>query len=161
MRLIVAGLALERAGRTVDDFDIGDSLLGAIAPDAETARRAGRVLAAFYIPSMPPALLERHAIDPDEVKSINDAFAGGDVRLALDRTPDEIADRLVLAGTPEDWIEWLTDVYEPAGLNHALVSFADPFTLESWAGIRIEGLPSLCDQVRLVGEAVLPSIAHL
>ena len=154
-------VGLERAGRTVGDFDIGDSLLGAIAPDAEAARRAGRVLAAFYIPSMPPALLERHAIDPGEVKSINDAFAGGDVRLALDLTPDEIADRLVLAGTPEDWIEWLTGVYEPAGLNHALVSFADPFTLESWAGIRIEGLPSLCDQVRLVGEEVLPSIAHL
>ena len=67
----------------------------------------------------------------------------------------------MLAGTPDDWIEWLTNSYAPAGLNHALVSFADPFTLESWANMRVEGLPSLCDQVRLVGEAVLPSITQL
>ena len=45
--------------------DLGDSLLGAIAPDGDVARRAGRTLAAFYIPSMPPALLERHGIEPE------------------------------------------------------------------------------------------------
>src|SRR4029077_13115401 len=47
----------ERAGRSPDGLDLGDSLLGAIAPDGDAARRAGRILAAFYIPSMPPALL--------------------------------------------------------------------------------------------------------
>jgi hypothetical protein len=30
----------------------------------------------------------------------------------------------MLAGTPEDWVRWLTETYAPAGLNHALVSFA-------------------------------------
>jgi 5,10-methylenetetrahydromethanopterin reductase len=152
-------IGVERAGRALSDLDLGDSLLGAIAPDPEVARRAGRVLAAFYIPSMPPALLERHGIDPDEVKTISDAFADGDVRRALELTPDEVADRLMLAGTPEDWIQWLSDTYAPAGLNHALVSFTDPFTLQSWAGVRVDGLPSLCEQVRLVGEEVLPALA--
>jgi 5,10-methylenetetrahydromethanopterin reductase len=33
----------ERAGRTLDGLDLGDSLLGAIAPDGEVARRAGRI----------------------------------------------------------------------------------------------------------------------
>src|SRR5262249_35465666 len=42
----------ERAGRNAERLDLGDSLLGAIAPDGEVARRAGRILAAFYIPSM-------------------------------------------------------------------------------------------------------------
>jgi 5,10-methylenetetrahydromethanopterin reductase len=149
----------EQAGRVAADLDLGDSLLGAIAPDAEVARRAGRVLAAFYIPSMPPALLERHGIDPDEMKPISDAFARGDVRRALQLTPDDVADRLMVAGSPEDWIRWLTDSYAPAGLNHALVSFTDPFTLESWAGIRVDGLPTLSEQVRLVGEEVLPAVA--
>ena len=58
---------VERGGRSGETLDLGDSLLGAIAPDGEVAKRAGRVLAAFYIPSMPPALLERHGIAPDEV----------------------------------------------------------------------------------------------
>src|SRR5215208_6184986 len=70
----------DRAGRDVDRLDMGDSLLGAIAPDREVARRAGRILAAFYIPSMPPALLARHGIDPGDVGPINEAFAGGRYR---------------------------------------------------------------------------------
>jgi 5,10-methylenetetrahydromethanopterin reductase len=148
-----------RAGRDATELDLGDSLLGAIAPDGDAARRAGRILAAFYIPSMPPALLERHGIDPEEVKPINEAFAAGQVQKALAATADEIADRIMVAGTPEDWLRWLEETYAPAGLNHALVSFTDPFTLEAWAGVRLDGLPNLVEQVRLVGEQVIPAVA--
>jgi 5,10-methylenetetrahydromethanopterin reductase len=148
----------ERAGRNPEGLDLGDSLLGAIASDGDVARRAGRILAAFYIPSMPPALLERHGIEPEEVTSVNDAFAAGDVQRALEATLDEVADRIMVAGTPEDWVAWLKDTYAPAGLNHALVSFTDPFTLRAWAEIEVEGLPDLQEQVRLMGEQVLPQI---
>jgi 5,10-methylenetetrahydromethanopterin reductase len=150
-----------RAGRNPDRLDLGDSLLGAIAADGDAARRAGRILAAFYIPSMPPALLERHGIEPEQVAPVNEAFEGGDVRRALEATPDEVADRIMVAGTPEEWVEWLRDTYAPAGLNHALVSFTDPFTLNAWAGIEVEGLPDLKEQVRLVGEQVIPEVASL
>jgi hypothetical protein len=67
----------------------------------------------------------------------------------------------MVAGSPEDWIAWLTTTYAPAGLTHALVSFTDPFTLKAWAGIEIDGLPSLCEQVQLMGERVLPEISSL
>jgi 5,10-methylenetetrahydromethanopterin reductase len=153
-----AGRGARRAGRDPEELDIGDSLLGAIAPDGDLARRAGRTLAAFYIPSMPDALLERHGIAADEVRAINEAFAAGDVQRALALTPDDVADRLVVAGTPQDWVDWLTSIYEPCGLNHALVSFADPYSLEAWAGLRMDGLPSLVEQVRLFGEDVLPRL---
>jgi 5,10-methylenetetrahydromethanopterin reductase len=151
-------LGAERAGRAAGDLDIGDSLLGAIAHDREVARRAGRILAAFYIPSMPPALLERHGIDPDEVAPVNAAFAGGDIERALDLTPDAVVDRIMVAGSPDDWVRWLTDVYAPAGLNHALVSFTDPFTLAAWADREVAGLPDLGDQIRLFGEHVIPHL---
>ena len=149
----------DRAGRDVDQLDIGDSLLGAIAPDRDVARRAGRILAAFYIPSMPPALLVRHGIDPDEVAPINEAFATGDIERALALTPDDVADRIMVAGAPEDWIEWLSQAYAPAGLNHALLSFTDPFTLKAWANLEVAGLPDLVEQVRLFGEHVLPELS--
>jgi 5,10-methylenetetrahydromethanopterin reductase len=152
---------VERARRSPDGLDLGDSLLGAIAPDGEVARRAGRILAAFYIPSMQPALLERHGIDPDQVTPVNEAFAAGDVQGALEATPEEIADRIMVAGTPEDWVRWLTETYAPPGLNHALVSFTDPFTLKAWAGMEVEGLPDLGEQVRIVGEQVIPELAAL
>jgi 5,10-methylenetetrahydromethanopterin reductase len=108
---------------------------------------------------MPPALLERHRIAPDEVAPIVDAFAAGDVKRALAATPDSLADRLVVAGTPDDWLRWLTETYAPSGMEHALVSFADPFALQTWAGVEVEGLPSLRDQVRLFGESVLPELS--
>ena len=152
----LAGAA--RAGRPVAGLDLADSLLGAIAPDAGAARQASRILAAFYIPSMPPALLARHGIDPEEVAPVNAAFTAGDIQAALDATPDELADRLVVAGTPDDWVSWLAENFVPAGLTHALISFADPFTLEAWAGRSIAGLPGLTEQVRLFGEAVLPRL---
>jgi 5,10-methylenetetrahydromethanopterin reductase len=152
---------VERADRSLEGLDLGDSLLGAIAPDGEVARRAGRVMAAFYIPSMPPALLQRHGIEPEQVAPVNEAFAIGDVQRALEATPEEISDRIMVAGTPEDWVSWLRDTYLPAGLSHALVSFADPFTLKAWAGIEVEGLPELGEQVRLVGEQVLPELGAL
>jgi 5,10-methylenetetrahydromethanopterin reductase len=151
----------QRAGRNADGLDLGDSLLGAIALDGDVARRAGRILAAFYIPSMPPALLERHGIEPDRVTAVSDAFAAGDVQRALEATPDEVADQIMVAGTPDDWVHWLTETYARAGLNHALVSFTDPFTLKAWAGIDIDGLPDLREQVRLFGEQVLPEISSL
>jgi len=154
-------IGVERAARTLAGLDLGDSLLGAIARDRDVARRAGRILAAFYIPSMPPALLERHGIEPDAVRPVNEAFAAGDVQRALEATPNEIADRIMVAGSPEDWIAWLKDTYAPAGLSHALVSFTDPSTLRAWAGIEIEGLPDLGEQVQLMGDEVLPQITSL
>jgi 5,10-methylenetetrahydromethanopterin reductase len=152
---------VEHAARSLDGLDLGDSLLGAIAPDGEVARRAGRILAAFYIPSMPPPLLQRHGIEPARVASVTEAFAEGDVERALAATSAEIADRIMIAGTPEDWVRWLTETYAPAGLNHALVSFTDPFTLRAWAGTEVEGLPDLGEQVRIVGEQVLPQVRSL
>ena len=151
----------ESAGRDPAQLDLGDSVLGAVATDGEVARRAARVLAAFYVPSMPPALLERHGITEEEARPVKDAFGAGDVGRALELTPPELADRIVVAGTPEDWVAWLTETYAPAGFNHVLVSLTDPFTLEAWAGVSLDGLPGLVEQVRLVGEEVIPSVTGL
>ena len=43
-------------------------------------------------------------------------------------------------------------------MNHALLSFADPFTLNTRAGLEVPGLPDLVEQVRPVGEYVLPHL---
>ncbi len=148
----------ESAARDPGGLDLGDSLLGAIAADAGVARRAARILASFYIPSMPPALLRRHGVEPDQVALVNEAFAAGDVKRALELTPEEVADRLMLSGSSADWVEWLNGTYAGSGMNHALVSFTDPFTLREWAGIEIEGLPTLGQQVQMVGEEVIPHL---
>src|SRR5215204_6111512 len=62
---------------------------------------------------MPAALFGRHGIDPGEVAPVNEAFAAGDIDHVLDLTPDAVADRMMVAGTPDDWVEWPTRAYAP------------------------------------------------
>jgi 5,10-methylenetetrahydromethanopterin reductase len=95
------------------------------------------------------------------VAEVTEAFAVGDVQRALEATPQDVADRIMVAGTPEDWVRWLSETYAPAGLDRALVSFTDPFTLRAWAAIDVDGLPDLGEQVRIFGEQVLPEISSL
>lgn len=145
----------ERAGRDWTELDLADNVLGAIGEDAEPAREAARIVAAFYISSMPAELLERNGVDASEVAPAVDAFRRGDVQRALELTPPEAADALTVAGTPQDWRGWLERDFAPSGFGHVLVTFADPFLVESWSGVTIEGLPPLQDQLRLFHDEVM------
>jgi 5,10-methylenetetrahydromethanopterin reductase len=138
----------ERAGRDWTQLDLANNLLGAIAEDAKPAREAARLAAAFYISSMPQELLERNGVDPAEVAPVVEAFDRGEVERALDLTSPTVGATLSVAGTARDWIEKIERDLLPAGFHHLLVTFVDPFLVESWAGTKIDGLPSLEEQLR-------------
>ena len=148
----------ERAGRDWATLDLAVNMLGAIAEDADAAREAARVVAAFYLSSMPPELLLRNGVEPEEVAPAIAAFNSGDVQGALALTPPAVGDALSVAGTAQDWIEKIERDLLPAGFGHLLVTFADPFLVESWAGLTIAGLPSLDDQIRLFHESVVTAL---
>ena len=125
----------------------------------ESAKVAARAKAAFYLPSMPPKLVERHGVSYAEVEPICQAFARGDVAEALRRTPDELADRFCIAGTPEDIVDRIgTDVL-PSGINHIVLALTDRGLARDWAGLDLPGLPPLDDQVRLIGTRILPALS--
>lgn len=145
----------ERSGRDWRDLDLADNPLGAIASEPGPAREAARIMAAFYISSMPPELLARHGIEFDDVKPIVEAFTAGNVARALELTPPELGAALSVAGTAQDWIAKIEADFLPAGFNHLLVTFADPFLVESWSGRKIDGLPSLEEQLRLFHDEVM------
>ncbi len=147
----------EKAGRDRTTLDLADNMLGAIAPDPEPARRAARIVAAFYLSSMPSELLQRNGVDPADVAPAVEAFNAGDVQRALELTPPEIGDALSVAGTPQDWIDKIERDFIPAGFDHLLVTFADPFLVQSWAGMTIKGLPTLEEQIRLFHAEVMPA----
>jgi 5,10-methylenetetrahydromethanopterin reductase len=145
----------ERAGRDWTQLDLADNVLGAVAEDAEPAREAARIVAAFYISSMPPELLERNGVDPAEVAPVVDAFNRGDVQRAVELTSPSVGRALSVAGTPRDWIEKIETDLVPAGFDHVLVTFVDPFLVESWAGMSIDGLPPIDEQLQLFGREVI------
>ena len=151
-------LGAERAGRDLASLDLCASLTVAVADDAEAARRAARLKAAFYLPSMPPALIERHGVPFSAVEPINAAFARGDVAEALRLTPDELADRFCVAGTRRRWPVGSARTFLPAGFGHVALALADAAIPRAWAGVEIPGLPTLSEQVRLIGERVIPLV---
>lgn len=150
----------ERAGRDPDQLEFCASLTSAVSEDGASARAAARVKAAFYLPSMPPKLVERHGVPYEEVKPICEAFARGDVKEALRRTPDDLADRFCIAGTPEQIAGRINDQVLPSGIDHVVLALTDRASVQSWAGIDVPGLPSIEDQVRLIGERIVPALGQ-
>jgi 5,10-methylenetetrahydromethanopterin reductase len=148
----------ERAKRDWRDLELCASLTCAVSEDGESARIAARTKAAFYLPSMPPSLIERHGVAFAEVEPICQAFARGDVGEALRLTPDELADRFCIAGTPEEIVDRIRTDVLPSGINHVTLALADRQLALDWAGIDLPGLPSLDEQVRLIGTQILPPL---
>jgi len=150
----------DSAGRDWRALEICASLTCAVSKDRKSARAAARTKAAFYLPSMPPKLVERHGVAYADVEPICQAFARGDVAEALRRTPDELADRFCIAGTPEDIVERIRTDVLPSGVNHVVLALTDRGLAQTWAGLDLPGLPPLDDQVRLIGARILPELSR-
>jgi 5,10-methylenetetrahydromethanopterin reductase len=146
----------ERAGRDWSSLDLGANVLTAIGTDSDAAKEAARVMVAFYIPSMPSRLIERHGIDYESVRPIVEAFGSGDVGRALELTSPEVGEKLSIAGTPEEWVEKIETDVLPSGFDHLITAIADPYLVRSWSGMTIEGLPDTSAQLRLIEERVIP-----
>ena len=71
-------------------------------PDAEEAKRTARTIVAFYISSMPDEQLQRHGIDPADLAPIVEALGKGELDKAYELTSPEVAEKLTIAGTPEE-----------------------------------------------------------
>jgi alkanesulfonate monooxygenase SsuD/methylene tetrahydromethanopterin reductase-like flavin-dependent oxidoreductase (luciferase family) len=152
-------IGAERAGRDWRELDLGAWMISSISEDGQAAREAARVVAAFYLPSMPREQIERHGIDPDSLQPALQAFGRGDVEGALAATPPELADRLSLSGTPEEWIERIEQDVVPSGFNHLVFAPIDPFLVRAWSGVEVEGVPDQVSQLRLIHERVMPAFA--
>jgi len=70
-----------------------------------------------------------------------------------------VGETLSVAGTARAWIDKIERDLIPAGFGHLLVTFVDPFLVESWAGISIDCLPTLEEQLRLFEREVTAPLA--
>ena len=67
----------DNAGRNFGDLDIGAWVVTVVAEDSAAAKKAARILVAFYISSMAPEQLERHGITTEEVAACGRRPGGG------------------------------------------------------------------------------------
>jgi len=149
----------DKAGRDFDALDIGAWVVTVVAEDSAAAKHAARILVAFYISSMPPEQLARHDIAMEEVQPVVDALAAGDVAGAIERFRPELAERLSIAGTPEECVEKIKADIEPAGVNHMILALSDAHLVEFFSGEKVDDVPGVNDQLKLVAERVMPAFA--
>ena len=151
-------IGAERAGRNWEDLDLGAWIVSVVSDDSAAAKAAARILVAFYIPSMPPEQLARHGIEQSDVQPIFDAFAVGDVAKAINLFSPEMAEKLSVAGTPEECAEKIKRDIEPAGINHIILALADAPLVELFSGQKVEGVPPITEQLRLAAERMIPAL---
>jgi 5,10-methylenetetrahydromethanopterin reductase len=147
----------ESAGRNFDDLDIGAWVVTVVAEDSAAAKEAARILVAFYISSMPPEQLERHGITTEEVQPVVEALGAGEVAKAIELFRPELAEKLSVAGTPEECVEKIKADIEPAGVNHMILALSDAYLVEFFSGQSVDNVPDINTQLKLVAERVVPS----
>lgn len=147
----------EKVGRDWTGLDATAGVLGVVAGDSAAAKQAARVLVAFYIPSKPRKLVERHGIAFGDVQPVADAFRSGDIQRAIELTTPELAERFAYAGTPDEWIERIRADVATTGFANLVITFGDPFLIELWSKRKVDGVPDLKGQLTLIAEKVMPA----
>jgi 5,10-methylenetetrahydromethanopterin reductase len=147
----------DKAGRSLDEIDIGAWVVTVVGEDSAAAKQAARILVAFYISSMPPEQLQRHGIDPAEVAPVVEALGTGDVPRAIELFRPELAEKLSVAGTPEECVEKIKNDIQPAGVDHMILALSDAHLVQFFSGQAIDNVPDINGQLRLVAERVMPA----
>ena len=110
----------EKAGRNFDDLDIGAWTVTVVSEDSAAAKRAARILVAFYISSMPEEQLARHGIEAAELQPVVDALGAGDIPRAVELLKPAHAEELSLHDTTDEIVEKIRSDIQPAGINHII-----------------------------------------
>jgi 5,10-methylenetetrahydromethanopterin reductase len=147
----------ERAGRDWHDLDLGAWVVTVVSEDSAAAKRAARILVAFYISSMPSEQLARHGIDAAELHPVVEALGAGDIPRAVELFKPEYAEKLSIAGTPEECVEKIKTDIQPTGINHMILALSDAAIVKLFSGEDVPNVPDINGQLRLVAERVIPA----
>jgi 5,10-methylenetetrahydromethanopterin reductase len=114
-------------------------------------------MVAFYISSMPHEQLERHGIDPAEMVPIVEALGQGDLEKAFELTSPEVADKLSIAGTPEECLAKIQEIAS-TGVNHMILCITDPAIVKAFTGKDVD-VPDVNTQLTMIHDEVMPAFA--
>jgi F420-dependent oxidoreductase-like protein len=117
----------DRAGRTLDDFDIAPNVTAYISDDRELARNLMRPVLALYIGGMGSHkqnfynnLVQRYGFE-EAAQEIQDLYLEGKKAEAGDAIPDELIDMVSLCG-PADFVRDRLAAFRDAGVGTLAVT---------------------------------------
>ncbi|HYX94166.1 MAG TPA: LLM class flavin-dependent oxidoreductase [Geodermatophilus sp.] len=146
----------EKAGKDWTTLDFGAWVVVSVGRDSAAAKDAARSMVGIYASSMPAEQLERNGVDPDDLKPIIDAIAGGDLARGIELTTPEIADKLSFSGSPEEVTAKIKEI-EPAGVNHVIAAITDASLVKAFTGREIPGVATVEEQLQLLHDEVMPA----
>jgi 5,10-methylenetetrahydromethanopterin reductase len=152
-------IGAERAGKNVQDLDLGAWVVFSVAEDSAKAKDAARSMVGLYASAMPAEQLVRNGVEPEEVAPIVEAIGAGDMAKGIELTSTDLAERLSIAGTPEEVTEKIKADLEPTGINHMILAITDASLVKALMGHEIEGVPDVDTQLQLVHDRVMPAFA--
>ncbi len=152
-------IGAERAGKNVQDLDLGAWIVFSVAEDGALAKDAARSMVGLYASSMPAEQLKRNGVDPEELAPVIEAIGAGDMAKGIELTTPDLADRLSVAGTPEECAKKLQDEIAAAGINHMILAITDQALVKALMGREIPGVPDVNTQLQLVHDRVMPAFA--
>jgi 5,10-methylenetetrahydromethanopterin reductase len=149
-------IGAERAGKDWTTLDFGAWVVVAVGRDSTAAKEAARSMVGIYASSMPAEQLERHGVDPDQLKPIIDAIGGGDLARGIELTSPEITEKLSFAGTPEEVTAKIKEI-EPTGVNHLIAAITDASIVKTFTGRELPGVATVEEQLQLIHDEVMPA----
>jgi len=152
-------IGAERAGKNVQDLDLGAWIVFSVAEDSAKAKDAARSMVGLYASSMPHDQLRRNGVEPEEVAPIIEAIGAGDMAKGIELTTPDLAERLSVAGTPEECVEKMQTQIAAAGVNHMILAITDASLVKALMGREIEGVPNVDTQLQLIHDRVMPAFA--
>ena len=130
-----------------------------MAEDSAKAKDAARSMVGLYASSMPHDQLRRNGVEPEEVAPIIEAIGAGDMAKGIELTTPDLAERLSVAGTPEECVEKMQTQIAAAGVNHMILAITDASLVKALMGREIEGVPDVNTQLQLIHDRVMPAFA--
>ncbi|WP_292425813.1 5,10-methylenetetrahydromethanopterin reductase [Methanoregula sp.] len=118
------------------NFDIGAYTAMSIDRSEKKARNAAKIVAAFIAAGSPPALLERHGLDLNNVAKIKAALGKFDFKTVGELVGDKEIDAFTIAGTPE-MVKAKCDDLTKAGVTQII--FGSPLGPDMTTSIRLLG----------------------
>ncbi|MBN1432237.1 MAG: 5,10-methylenetetrahydromethanopterin reductase [Methanomicrobiaceae archaeon] len=117
-------------------FDVGAYTAMSIDQNEKKARNAAKIVAAFIAAGSPPALLERHGLDLNNVAKIKEALARFDFGAVGGLVGDGEIDAFTIAGTPE-MVKEKCDNLTASGVTQII--FGSPLGPDMTNSIRLLG----------------------
>jgi 5,10-methylenetetrahydromethanopterin reductase len=77
----------------------------------------------------------------------------------IELTSPDLAERLSIAGTPDECVAKIKNNVEPTGINHMILAITDAALVKALMGRELEGVPDINTQLQLVHDRVMPSFS--